>query len=494
VIQLDIRGGEEVVHLENHRTVRTLLLNPPSCRGFDGGAGSRYQARREVKSFWYPTWLAYAAGLAEGSRLLDASAEDMDVDHVVREARGYELIIIHTSTPTFATDARIAERLKDQYPGIVVGFVGPHVTALPEVALERSRAIDFVAIGEFDYTVAEVAEGRPLDEVRGVAFRANGMVRRTTSRPVIENLDALPFVTSIYARDLRPERYFIGYLQHPYVSLYAGRGCRSRCTFCLWPQTISGHIYRVRSPENVCEEVALAKQLLPNVKEFFFDDDTFTDNPHIVEIARRLGRLNITWSCNARAAVPKETLKLLRENGLRLLVVGFESGNQKILNSVRKGIRLEQEWEFIKAAKELGILIHGTFILGLPGETAETIEETIRFAKQMDPYSIQVSLAAPYPGTELYGQARHSGWLAEEGAGLVREGIQNAVLSYEGLDAEVIYGAVERFYHSFYLRPRPVLRILREMLHDRTVFIRRMREGKEFFSFMAKRKEIVKCS
>ncbi|HVN22531.1 MAG TPA: hopanoid biosynthesis associated radical SAM protein HpnJ [Syntrophorhabdales bacterium] len=473
--------------------MRTLLLNPPSCRGFDGGAGSRYQARREVKSFWYPTWLAYAAGLTEGSRLLDASAEDMDAAQVVREARGYELIIIHTSTPTFTTDAGIAEKLKSHYPGIVVGFVGPHVTALPEVALQTSRAIDFVALGEFDYTVAEIAEGRPLSEVRGVAFRANGTVRRTTSRPAIEDLDALPFVTSVYARDLNPEHYFIGYLQHPYVSLYAGRGCRSRCTFCLWPQTISGHTYRVRSPENVCEEVALAKQLLPNVREFFFDDDTFTDNPHLDEIAQRLGRLNITWSCNARAAVSRETLALLRENGLRLLVVGFESGNQKILNGIRKGIRVEQEWEFVKAAKELGILIHGTFILGLPGETAGTIEETIRFAKEIDPYSVQVSLAAPYPGTELYEQAKRSGWLAQDETCLVREGIQNAVLTYEGLDAEAIYGAVERFYRSFYLRPGPVLRILREMLHDRRVFARRMREGKEFFSFMARRKEVVKC-
>lgn len=472
--------------------MRTLLLNPPSYKGFDGGAGSRYQACREVKSFWYPTWLAYPAGLVQDSLLLDASAQDMDLDQVTEHARGYELIVIHTSTPTVASDTKVAETLKAHFPGILVGFVGPHATILPETVLEGSNAIDFVALGEFDYTVAEIAQGRRPGEVPGVAHRLNGRTVRTPSRPHIQDLDALPFVTGIYARDLKIENYFIGYLQHPYVSLYAGRGCRSRCTFCLWPQTISGHVYRVRSAENVYEEMALAKQLFPEVKEFFLDDDTFTDNPHLTEIAQKIGRLNITWSCNARATVPKETLKVLKENGLRLLVVGFESGNQKILNNIRKGIRLEQEKGFVKAAKELGILIHGTFVLGLPGETSETIEETIRFAKEMDPYSMQVSLAAPYPGTELFEQAKRQGWLAKEGGPLVQQGIQNAVLSYEGLGTEEVFEAIERFYRSFYLRPRPVLRILREMLGDRDMFRRRIREGKEFFSFMAKRKGIAR--
>ncbi len=183
---------------------------------------------------------------------------------------------------------------------------------------------------------------------------------------------------------------------------------------------------------------------------------------------------------------------MLKENGLRLLVVGFESGNQTILNNVRKGIRLDQARRFMKAARQLDIKVHGTFILGLPGETAETMEQTIRFARELDPYSIQVSLAAPYPGTELYDQARQNGWLAGEGDRLVREGIQDSVLSYEDLTAERIFDEVDLFYRRFYFRPRPILRILREMLTDRDVFRRRIREGKEFFSFMARRKEMAK--
>jgi len=154
-------------------------------------------------------------------------------------------------------------------------------------------------------------------------------------------------------------------------------------------------------------------------------------------------------------------------------------------------VRLDQARAFVKTAKELGILVHGTFVLGLPGESAETIEETIRFARELDPYSIQVSLAAPYPGTELYEQAKREGWLVKEGSRLVKEGIQDAALSYGNISAEEIFGAVERFYRAFYLRPGPVLRILRDMLRDRYLFRRRVREGKEFFSFLAKRKEIT---
>jgi hopanoid biosynthesis associated radical SAM protein HpnJ len=469
--------------------MRTLLLNPPSYGGFDGGAGARYQARREIRSFWYPTWLAYPAGLIPESRLLDAPPAGIGREEVVRQAKGYDLVVINTSTPTLSSDVMVAEMLKEHYSGLTVGFVGAHTMALPAETMERSKAIDFVTTGEFDYAVAAIAEGAPFEKVQGIVYRSNGTIRRTENRPPLEDLDSLPFVTDIYARDLNVENYYNGYLRHPYLSLYTGRGCRARCTFCLWPQTISGHAYRVRSVENVYEEMVRATKLFPHVKEYFFDDATFTDNPsRAEEIARRIKGLGITWSCNSRVTTPKETLKVLKDCGLRLLTVGFESGNQKILNTVKKGITVERSREFMKAARELGILVHGAFILGLPGETAETMEETMRFALELDPYSIQVSLVAPYPGTEIYAQGVREGWIVEEGEGLTKEGIQNAAISYKGLGREEIFETVERFYRRFYLRPGPIFGILKEMLRDRNEFSRRIREGREFFSFMAKRK------
>jgi len=472
--------------------MKTLFLGPPSFDDFDGGAGSRYQARREIRSFWYPTWLAQAAALIPDSTLIDAPPLDLTLDEVTRRAAGYDLIVIHTSTPSLLSDAKTAAHLKEAYPRTLIGFVGAHTMILPDDTLAAAPAVDFVSLGEFDYVIKEIAEGRPFREVLGLAYRDdNGEIRKTGLRPPIHDLDAFPYVTDVYAKHLQIEKYFIGYLQHPYVSLYTGRGCRSKCTFCLWPQTIAGHVYRTRSAEHVVAEMAHAKKLFPQVREFFFDDDTFTDDrPRAEEIARGLGKLGVTWSCNAKANVPYETLKVLRDNGLRLLLVGFETGNQHILNNIRKGTRVDRAVEFMKDCHKLGILVHGTFIVGLPGETMETIQTTIDFAKQIDPYSLQVSLAAPYPGTELYSQAIDNGWLPREREReLVQDaGIQEAVLSYGDLSSAQMHEALERFYRAYYLRPWPILRIVKDMLRDREVMVRRLREAREFFAFMAQRR------
>jgi hopanoid biosynthesis associated radical SAM protein HpnJ len=469
--------------------LRTLFLHPPSFDGFDGGAGSRYQARREVRSFWYPTWLAQPAALVPGSRLVDAPPADLSLPDVVPLARDYDLAVLHTSAPSFAHDVRVAEALREANPRLRIGFVGAHVAVAREAALRASPAIEFVAGNEFDFTIQELASGRPPASVCGLSYRTNGDVHRTPERPVLEDMDRLPFVVDVYKRDLEVERYFIGYLLHPYVSLYTGRGCRSRCTFCLWPQTVGGHRYRTRSVEHVVAEIARAQRLFPQVKEYFFDDDTFTDDlPRAEAIARGLGRLGVTWSCNAKADVPYETLKVLKDNGLRLLLVGYESGSQAILNNIRKGIRLDRAREFTRHARALGIKIHGTFIMGLPGETRETIEATIRFALEIDPHTLQVSLAAPYPGTALYREAQERGWL-EDGALVDAGGVQTSVLGYPHLARTEIFASLEQFYRRFYFRPRKIFAIGAEMIRDPAVMRRRLTEGREFLRFLAHRRD-----
>lgn len=470
--------------------LRTLFLNPPSWQGFDGGAGSRYQAKREIRSFWYPTWLAQPAALIEGSRLVDAPPGDLSRDDVLRIARDYELVILHTSSPTLRGDAGLAEALKNQNPDVKVGFVGAHAAVLPEAALQSSEAVDFVCRKEFDFTCRDVAEGKPLESIPGLSFRRDGKIIHNPERELIRDFDGLPSVMDVYKRDLAIEDYAIGYLKHPYISHYTGRGCPAQCTFCLWPQTVGGHSYRAKTPEAVYREMAHARKLFPQVKEFFFDDDTFTAvAPRARDIARQLGRLGLTWSCNARANVNYETLKTMRDNGLRLLLVGYESGNQKILDNIKKGVRLEEARRFTRDCKKLGITIHGTFILGLPGETRETIRETIAFAKEVDPFSLQVSLAAPYPGTELYRQAMENGWFSEAVGLTDQHGQQTAVLEYEGLDKDEIFRSLEVFYKSYYFRPKPIARILLTMLQDAEVMKRRLREGAEFFKFLSSRKE-----
>jgi hopanoid biosynthesis associated radical SAM protein HpnJ len=468
--------------------MKTLFLQAPSFDGFDGGAGSRYQAKREIKSFWYPTWLAQPAALVPGSRLVDAPADDLNVAQTLGIAQDYELVILHTSTPSFPTDARFAELLKQRRPGIMIGMVGAKVAVEAQDSLMASDALDFVAREEFDYTCKEIAEGMPLQRVLGISYRhANGMVVHNGPRPMIEDMDTLPFVSPVYRRDLNIRNYFIGYLNYPYVSIYTGRGCRSKCTFCLWPQTVGGHRYRTRSPANVIEEVKWIRDNMPEVREIMFDDDTFTDfRPRAEEIARGLGKLGVTWSCNAKANVPYSTLKVMKENGLRLLLVGYESGDDQILLNIKKGLRTDIARRFAEDCHRLGIMVHGTFILGLPGETRETIARTIAFAKEINPHTIQVSLAAPYPGTRLYEQAVQNNWIApNKSIHLVNEsGVQLAAISYPHLSKEEIYHGVETFYKSFYFRPRKIWEIVHEMMGSWDMTKRRLREGGEFFRFL----------
>jgi len=471
--------------------LRTLFLQAPSFDGFDGGAGSRYQAKREIKSFWYPTWLAQPAALVENSRLIDAPPHKTTLDDVLAIAKDYDNVVMHTSVPSFKSDVKVAEAMKAVNPSLKIGMIGAKVAVDADKSLRDGPVIDYVARNEFDFTIKEVCDENELSGIAGLSYRnSEGVIVHNEDRPILEQMDDLPWVTPVYKRDLKMENYFIGYLKHPYISIYTGRGCKSRCTFCLWPQTVGGHRYRTRSVENVIEEIAWAKKAFPQTKEFFFDDDTFTDDlPRAEAIAKGLGKLGVTWSCNAKANVPRKTLEVLKANGLRLLLVGYESGNQQILHNIKKGMRIEVAEKFTKDCHELGIAIHGTFIMGLPGETHETIQQTIDWARKINPHTIQVSLAAPYPGTFLYNQAVENGWLDADNAELVDEnGVQIAPLHYPHLSHAEIFENVETFYKAFYFRPKKIASIVGEMLTSPDMMKRRLREGVEFREFLKDRK------
>ena len=472
--------------------MRSLFLQAPSFDGFDGGAGSRYQAKREIKSLWYPTWLAQPTALVENSKLIDAPPHGTSLSEVVAEAKDFDLVVVHTSVPSFKSDVKVIEAMKAANPNLKAGMIGAKVAVNAEGSLREGSAVDFVARNEFDFTIKDVADDLPWRDIKGISYRnKQGVIVHNEDRPTIENMDSLPFVTPVYKRDLVIENYFIGYLKHPYISLYTGRGCKSHCTFCLWPQTVGGHNYRTRSVGHVIEEIKWAKQAFPQVKEFFFDDDTFTDNlPRAEAIAKELGKLGVIWSCNAKANVPRKSLEVLSENGLRLLLVGYESGNQQILHNIKKGMRIDVAERFTKDCHELGVTIHGTFIMGLPGETRETIRETIEFAKRINPHTVQASLAAPYPGTFLYNQALQNGWLDAANAELVDDsGIQIAPLHYEHLSHDEIFRSLETFYRQFYFRPGKIASIVGEMLRSTDMMKRRLREGVEFFQFLKERRE-----
>ena len=429
--------------------------------------------------------------MVETSRLIDAPPHKTSLAEVLPLARQYDLLVLHTSVPSFTSDVKVAEAMKAQNPDLKVGMIGAKVAVDADGSLRTAEVIDFVARNEFDFTIKEVADGNSWSTIKGLSYRTEaGAIVHNEDRAILHDMDSLPWVTPIYQRDLKIENYFIGYLKHPYISIYSGRGCKSRCTFCLWPQTVGGHVYRTRSVENVVEEIAWSKKAFPQVKEFFFDDDTFTDDlPRAEAIAEGLGRLGVTWSCNAKANVPRATLEKLKAGGLRLLLVGYESGNQQILHNIKKGMLIEVAERFTKDCHDLGIAIHGTFIMGLPGESEETIRQTIEWARKINPHTIQVSLAAPYPGTFLYKQAIENGWLDADHAELVDDnGVQIAPLHYPNLSHERIFENVETFYKAFYFRPKKIASIVGEMLTSPDMMKRRLREGVEFRDFLKDRK------
>jgi len=447
--------------------MKTLLLNPPSFPKFDGGASSRWPATREIESYWYPVWLSYPAGMLPGSRLLDAPPHGITPEETVRIARDYDFLVLFTSTVGFANDVALARKMKEAKPGLKIAFVGPHVQLKPECLL-TSPEIDFIVTGEFDHSVVEFAEGKPLSAIPGAGYRKNGGIHLNPSRPQLqtEDLDKLPFATEVYKRDLSIERYNVPFLLHPYVAFYTSRGCPALCTFCLWPQTLSGHAWRVRSSENVAREVRQALHLFPQAKEFFFDDDTFNiRKDRVLEVCSKLKPLGFRWSCTARVNSDYETLKAMADAGARLFIVGFESGDPQVLKNIKKGATVEQARAFAKNCKKVGIRIHGDFIIGLPGETKETIQRTIDFAKEIDPETIQVSIAHAYPGTELYDQLNGNSFMHSE-AVADGGGHQLPHIEYPGLPLEDMMAAVNRFYDSYYFRPRVVWRIVRDSLWD----------------------------
>ncbi len=472
--------------------MKSLFLQAPSYDGYDGGAGARYQMKREVKSFWFPTWLAQAAAMVPGSRLIDAPPHNLSFKDIAGEVKAHALIVIHTSTPSFNSDCKTATMIRALNPGARIGFIGAKVAVEPVESMQACAALDFVCRNEYEFTIQELANGNDWSTIKGLTWRnGKGEIISNPEREILKDMDALPSVLPMY-KQLDIEKYFGGYLMHPYMSWYTGRGCKSRCTFCLWPQTIGGHNYRFKSIGKVIEEVKYVQREFPQVKEIFFDDDTLTDNHDRVEaLARELGKLGVVWSCNAKANVPRKTLEAMKAGGLRLLLVGYESGNQKILHNIKKGLLVEVAKRFARDCHDLGIVVHGTFILGLPGETRETIQETLRFAKDVNPHTIQVSLAAPYPGTFLYKQAKENGWFADDVSLLTDDGTQIAPLNYPHLGHGEIFDSVEDFYKQFYFRPSKILEIVKEMLTSRDMLVRRLREGVEFFQFLRNREDMI---
>jgi radical SAM superfamily enzyme YgiQ (UPF0313 family) len=452
--------------------MKVFMLNPPY--GHDFCRSARWYAKSRGRVQRHPDWMLIAAAVLEeaGNQVsfLDGAAlnaSEGQIEEAVKEFRP-ELTVLHTTTPSIYNDIQFAGMVK-KVSGCSTVLIGPHVTTLTEETFQISGGqVDLIVRGEYDYTLRDLAAGIPWEKVKGVSYMTDGEVHHNPPRPMIEDIDELPFPAWRHI-DIR-DYHDAGKL-YPFITLISGRGCENRCTFCQFPQVMYGQKYRFRSPGLVVDEIEYDQSIFPNLKEVMFEDDTFTlklhrERLHAIceEMLRR--NMKISWSANARVDLNDlETLKLMKRSGCRMLCVGFEFGNQKILDAVKKGITLDQTRDFARNCRRAGIRVHGCFMMGGPGETRETALETIQLAKELPIDTVQFSGVCPYPGTEYYNWCRENGYLIpRDWREWVDENLeQRTIIDLPGLSMEEINELVDSGLKSFYLRPSQMWRMLREM-------------------------------
>ncbi|MBI4052780.1 MAG: radical SAM protein [Candidatus Diapherotrites archaeon] len=485
---------------------RVLLLNPPFFPKFS--KDSRSPAVSKGGCVYYPIWLGYTACVLEKAGtdylLIDAPAKPTSPEEVLTAAKEFRpnMIVIETVTASFFNDAKVAEKMREEFPDSFILMVGTHTSAMPKESLMACKAIDAVSTNEFDIITREIAgalenggkESGEWKTVKGIGFMEKGEFRLNAPMPEMtpEELDGLPFVSEIYKRFLKIEDYFYPSVLFPEVTIVSGRGCKYRCTFCKWPQTLTGHNYRARSPKNFVDELEWITKNLPQVKDVMIEDDTLTqDTQRTKEVCMEIVNrgLKVTWTCNSRADVDFETLDWMKKAGCRLMCVGFESAEQQILNNIKKGTVVPKIRQFVKDSKKAGILVHGCFMMGNHGETKETIKKTVQFAKELDPDTAQFFPLMVYPGTEAYEWAKNNGYLTTTNWNewLLPDGSHNTIVSTPALSAKELVKACDEARREFYLRPTYIARkIIQGITHPKE-FPRLFKSGQTFFKYLLNR-------
>jgi len=445
----------------------------------------RWQETARGGTLYYPIWLAYATGLLEQRhdvKLVDASARGLSCPKIVEDVVSFnpDILVVDSSYTSWRNDLEVVDEIKRAVPESYAVVVGPSTSVYGQSYMQND-SVDAVIEGEFDFPLLDLAsvleEGGKLEKISSLTWKDDGRIRKNPNRELTSSvdMDKLPWVSKVYKNHLVVHDYFLSSALYPEIQIIAERGCPYLCTFCEWPQIFTKHKYRSRGVDNVIGEMRWIRDNLPDVKEIVFEDDTFTiDRRWVNEFCDRLikDHLDFTWSAQIRADVEYELLVKLRRAGCRLVIVGFESGSNAVLSAMKKGITVEQSRSFGRAAKRAGILIHGDFIIGMPGETKKTIEETWDLIEDIKPEILQVSVATPFPGTEFYKYVKSNGYLLKDDPSdyLDEAGHQVAVVSYPWLAASEITAQVDTFLRRYYISvnflPLAVKQVLRRNAPD----------------------------
>ncbi len=444
--------------------MNVLLIKPPHKE--------IYKDFKSVATEYPPLGLAYIAAVLEKNgfavKIVDMPVEGVIEDQLVMILKEFKpsVVGITATTPTIGYSTKLAALCKKELPDALVVMGGPHPTAVPGQVLADSN-VDVVVRGEGEYSFLELAEafksGKKFSNIGGISYKDGKNAAHNESRPLIENLDELPFP----ARHLLPMKkyFYVDAKAWPMTTIFTSRGCPGMCLYCSAHITF-GRDFRARSAKNVVDEVELLVK--DGFREIHFLDDTFTlDMKRADEICDEIKRrgLKFLWCCpnGVRVnTVDADLLKRMKEAGCYSLAFGFESGNQQILNNVRKGITLEQSRKAIEMAKAAGIETWGFFMMGLPGETEQTVRDTINFAKELDPDIAKFHITIPLPGTELFELWKKEGVIKTEDWD--KYGIHaSEVAEIPSISSKRLKELNRQAYREFYIRPKYIFRYIRRI-------------------------------
>ncbi|MBN2430305.1 MAG: radical SAM protein [Acidobacteria bacterium] len=450
--------------------MKVLLSNPPwqnlrSDGGYGVRAGSRWPHAEESYSKYipFPFFLAYTAALLEQNsidvKLVDSIALGESVADFLVHIENYapDLIILETSTPSIIWDLELCQTIKKKLPETRIALAGPHHDMYRPDFIAENPALDMVFLGEFELTVLELvqtlSENNKPGQVPGLILRdqMSGQIIETGRRPLIENLDDLPFP----ARHQLPMYRYCdspGGLPNPSLQIIASRGCPFQCTFCSWPQIMyGGNKYRVRSPGNIADEIEYCLQRY-EFKSVYFDDDTFNiGEARIIRLCDEfISRgFSIPWAIMARAdTMTERMLCRMKDAGLQVVKYGVESSSQKLIDAAGKGLNLEKAEKTIRLTQTLGIKVHLTYCFGLPGETRETINQSIQHSLDMNPDSVQYSIVTPFPGSEYFERLKRDNALISLDWSDY-DGSRGAVFSTPNLSADELTNALKIAYRRW---------------------------------------------
>lgn len=462
--------------------MKIYLLNAPFKENFVR-CGRWQGVAARAGTMYYPIWLSYATGVLEKEghqvRLVDAITRKWNIDDVREDAKRFrpDLVVVDTNFSCLSNDIDIANQLKEATNAMSV-MVGPPVSQFTERIL--NDGVDIAARFEFDFTLRDVTEaienGSPLKDIKGIWYKDNGSIVHNEDRKLISSseLDEIPFVSRVYNDHLNIKDYFLNHALYPTVQIFTGRGCPNFCTFCSWPETLMGRKYRIRSVENVVDEFEYVAEEL-SVKEIFIEDDAFTlSKNRIVKFCDELKRrkIDISWSCQSRATLDYDTMTAMRNSGCRLLDVGYESGSNEILKNIQKGITTKQLREFTHNAKRARLKILADFVVGFQGETNRTIEQTLKFIKEISPNILQVAVATPMPGTQFFEWCKDNDYLLEDDLtySIDQNGFQKCIVSYPWLNNKEIERNVDKLLMRYYISPSYILVAMKSISGKNSIY------------------------